>query len=147
MEIRQFYKHLISPMDFLYWWDSIFTLNQDLGVCLTDFQGRWPIQHLFAWSCLPDQRLQWRNHQSFAILGPLCDETTVLCRLNAVNFINNIYKRNPIAHPLGRAMGCLLWIQPLLDILLLFLQWCMQYLATLDYVIMALNCICLNFWR
>ena len=46
---------------------------------------------------------------------------TVRCRYNAVNFLTNIHKRHPIARPLGRGMGCLLWIQHLLDILLQFL--------------------------
>ena len=38
---------------------------------------------------------------------------TVRCHYNTVNF----YKRHPIARPLGRGMGCLLWIQHLVNIL------------------------------
>ena len=38
------------------------------------------------------------------------------------NFPQNIHKRHPIARLLGRAMGCLLWIQPLIHILPKFLQ-------------------------
>ena len=35
---------------------------------------------------------------------------TVRCCYNAVNFLQNHHKRHPIARPLGRDMGCLLWI-------------------------------------
>ena len=42
---------------------------------------------------------------------------TVRRRYSAVDFLTNIYKRHPIARPLGRVMGCLLWIQHLIDIL------------------------------
>ena len=33
--------------------------------------------------------------------------TTVQCHFNAIKFIQNIHRRQPIAHPLGRSMGCL----------------------------------------
>ena len=69
---------------------------------------------------------------------------TVRCRYNAVNFITNIHKRHPMARPLGRGMGCLLWIQHLIDIMSQFLQLLMQNLAILDRVITALNCIMRN---
>ena len=46
---------------------------------------------------------------------------TVRCRYNAVNFRTNIHKRHPIAHPSGWGMGCLLWIQHLIDMLPQFL--------------------------
>ena len=46
---------------------------------------------------------------------------TVRCRYNAVNFLKNSHKRHPIARPLGRGMGWLLWIQHLVDILPPFL--------------------------
>ena len=52
----------------------------------------------------------WRNHNIF-----------LLCRHNAVSFLTNIHERRPIARPLERGMGCLLWIQHLIDILLQFL--------------------------
>ena len=35
------------------------------------------------------------------------------CRYNAINFLQNIHKRHPIARPIGPGMGCLLWVQPL----------------------------------
>ena len=38
-------------------------------------------------------------------------------------------------------MRCLLWVQPLIDILPHFLQWCVQYHVILDHVITALDCI------
>ena len=58
-----------------------------------------------------------------------------------VDCIKNIQQRHPIARPLGRGMGCLLWIQALIDILPRFLQWCVQYLVILDRVLTALDCI------
>ena len=67
--------------------------------------------------------------------------STVRCRYNAVNFLKNINKRHPIARPSGRGMGCLLWIQHLIDILPQFLQLLMQYLIILNRVITALDCI------
>ena len=42
--------------------------------------------------------------------------------LYAVKFHTNIHKKHPIARPLGRGMGCFLWIQHLIDILPQFLQ-------------------------
>ena len=66
----------------------------------------------------------------------LSHQYTVCCRYNTVNFLKkNIHKGHPIARPLGRAMGCLLWIQYLIDILPEFLQLFMQYLTILDRVI------------
>ena len=56
---------------------------------------------------------------------------TVRCCYNAVNFLTNINKRHPIAHPLGRAMGCLLWIRHLIDILPQFLQ--LQCIYVISY--------------
>ena len=71
---------------------------------------------------------------------------TVWCRYNTVNFIKNIYKRHPISRPLGRNMGCLLWIQHLIDILLQFLQQLMQCVTELDRVITALDCTHFSDW-
>ena len=66
---------------------------------------------------------------------------TVRCCYNAVNFQKNIHKRHTIARPLGRGMGCLLWIQHLIDIMREFMQSFIQYLAILDRIITALDCI------
>ena len=95
---------------------------------------------------------------------------TVQCCYNAVNLVQNLHKRHPIARPLGRDMGCLLviqiliyillWItkrcplshpngwymgcllviQILIYILLQSLQWCTQYHVILDCVITAPDC-------
>ena len=59
------------------------------------------------------------------------------CRYNAVNFLTDIHKRDPIARPLGRGMGCLLWIKHLIDILPQFMQLFVQYRTILDRVITA----------
>ena len=66
---------------------------------------------------------------------------TVWCRYNAVNFITNIHERHPMARPLRRGMGCLLWIHHLIDIMSQFLQFSMQNLSILDRVLTALDCI------
>ena len=44
------------------------------------------------------------------------------------------------ARPLGRGMGCHLWIQLVIDILPQFLQLFIQYFTVLDHVIMAPDC-------
>ena len=64
---------------------------------------------------------------------------TVRCRYNAVKFLTNVHKRHRITRPLGRDMECLLWIQPLIDILSQILQLFTQYLTILDCVITALD--------
>ena len=60
---------------------------------------------------------------------------------NAISFLQNFHKRCPIAHPLGRAMRCLLWVQALIHILPHSLQWCMQYHVILYRFMMASDCI------
>ena len=72
---------------------------------------------------------------------------TVRYRYNTVNLLTNILKRHIIAHPLGLAMGCLLQIQHLIDILPQFLKLFMYYLTILDRVITVLGCNmqCVNF--
>ena len=67
-------------------------------------------------------------------------EASVRCRYNAINILQNINKRDPIACPSGRGMWCLLWVQPLIDILLHFLQCWVQYQCILDFVVTALDC-------
>ena len=57
-----------------------------------------------------------------------------------VYFLTKIHKRHPITRPLEQGVGCLLWIQCLMDILPQFLQLYRQYLIILDPVIIALNC-------
>ena len=59
---------------------------------------------------------------------------------NAVNFLTNIHKRHPIAHPIWRGTGCNLWIQPLINIVPQVWQLSMQYLIILDHIIMAFDC-------
>ena len=71
---------------------------------------------------------------------------TVRCHYSAVNFQKNIHKWHPIARPLGRATGCLLWIQHLIDNLPQFLQSLMQNLTIVDRVIMALECTVFSAW-
>ena len=65
---------------------------------------------------------------------------TVQRHYNLVNFLQNIHEGHPIARPSGRGMGCLLWVQPLINIQPQFLQWCVQYLVISYCVVTALNC-------
>ena len=55
--------------------------------------------------------------------------------------MTNIHKRHPMARPLGRGMGCLLWIKHLIDPMSQFLQLLVQNLTIFDRVITALDCI------
>ena len=48
---------------------------------------------------------------------------TVRRHYNAVNFLPNSHKIHPIAHPLGRGMVCILWVQTLIYTLSQSLQW------------------------
>ena len=52
---------------------------------------------------------------SIIIKRTLCPYT-VWYHCNAVSSLKNPHKRDPIARPLGRDMGCLLWIEPLIYI-------------------------------
>ena len=65
---------------------------------------------------------------------------TAWCRYNAVGFLKNSHIRHSIACPLGRDMGCPLWIQSRIHIQSHSVQLCMWYLI-LDHVIMAPDCI------
>ena len=86
------------------------------------------------------------GNRSFVLKRPSthghCATDIVRRRFNAVNFLINNPQRHPIARPPGRGMGCLLWVQPLINILPEFLQLFMQYLTILDRAIMALDCRC-----
>ena len=42
----------------------------------------------------------------------------VYCCYNTVNFLTNPHNRHPIARPSGRGMGCHLWVQSLICVLL-----------------------------
>ena len=66
---------------------------------------------------------------------------TVPCRYNAANFVPIPYKRHLIARPSGRGMGCLLWVQILVNFLLLSVQRNLWYRNILDRVKTALDCI------
>ena len=51
----------------------------------------------------------------------------------------NPHKKHTIACPLGQGMENLLWVQPLINILILSVRWFMQYHITLDHIITALG--------
>ena len=50
--------------------------------------------------------------------GLLFQYIAVQCRYNSINILTDIRKRHPIAGPIGLGMGCHMWIQHLIDILL-----------------------------
>ena len=64
------------------------------------------------------------------------------CHYNAVNFLQNIPNRHPIAHLWGWGMRCLLWTKLLIDVLLQLLQYCMEHHIILNPVIAAPNYLC-----
>ena len=68
------------------------------------------------------------HHELYGKL-PVHHIGTVRCRYNVDNILKNIHERHPIVRPLGRGMGCLLWIQHLVHI------------TILNRVITALDCI------
>ena len=85
----------------------------------------------------------WGNIQTETETETSCNVTTAgngLIQGSAVITRSSIHKRHPIVYPLERGIGCLLWVQPLTDILPQFQQLFMQYLTILDRVIMALDC-------
>ena len=59
----------------------------------------------------------------------------------AVNFLQNLKKRHPLAHPVGRVMGCLLCAQTLVYILPQTPQRFMHNEVILDMVMMTPDCI------
>ena len=87
--------------------------------------GRIPLDEL----CAPELKIDCKNTY------------TVRCRSNAVNFLQNLHKKHPIARPLGRAMGCVLCFQILIYILPQSLECCGQYHVILDRLITAPVCI------
>ena len=66
-------------------------------------------------------------------------------RYNAVNFYQILTKNTPIYRPLGRGMGCNLWFDTLIYILLKSTQCCMKYHVILGRVKTALDYVCQTF--
>ena len=95
---------------------------------------------LLSWKCVGKCR------QPISSGHPWWDAIIVWCRYNAVNFLQNLHRIHPIARPLGRGMGCILWVQTVIYTLPQSLQWCMQNHDILDRVITTLDCTCLCRW-
>ena len=85
--------------------------------------------------------MQLKRQLLFVISVPAEWSHTVLCRYNAVKFLPNSPKIHPLARPLGRGMGCILWVRTVIFTLPQSLQWLVQYHVILDHVITALGCI------
>ena len=121
----------------------------------------WPVYHFYSrllyWQCdnfmivLVSMQLLWKlwiksigiwlqqhavNLESYECFFGY----TVRCRYDEVNLIPNPRKLHPIARPLGRCIGCILWVQTVIYTLLQSPQWCMQYHVILDRVVTALDC-------
>ena len=124
--IRPFEKRHLSmrlSSAISYWWlllipfiDSSRTPNKWPGIMyVKDYSILWLRRTVQDRQNRPDSRT---HGDSILLLY----EVTVRCYYNAVNFLTNIHKRHPIAHRLGRGMGCLLWMQRLINTLSQFLQ-------------------------
>ena len=126
------------------WWKTRIHFNCIVNIMTADVLetegARWSASMVLTWfsqniSVSVPEGLIWFNWMSCIW------HNTMGCHYNAVNFHPNSYKRHLIARPLGRGMGCLLWIQHLINILPEFMQSFMQYLTILDRVLTTLNCI------
>ena len=71
---------------------------------------------------------------------------TVRCCCNVVNFRPNPHKIHPIAHPLGRGMGCILRVKTVIYTLPQSLQWCVQYHVIFYRVIDWIKYFCKTRW-
>ena len=81
---------------------------------------------------------QWKAHDNFWSISVQCGAAITPGRFSPKSSQKTPH---PIARPWGRVMGCLLWVQTYIDILLLSPQWCIQYHVILGRVITALDCI------
>ena len=68
----------------------------------------------------------WRRSHGSGIYAYRRTNTMWRC-YNTVIFSKNPHIIHPISRPLGRAMGCLLWVQILIYDMPQLLQWCMKY--------------------
>ena len=78
-------------------------------------------------TCDPGYQLTSDGHLCLpapTTLGKEIIHYTVRCRYNAINFLPNSHTIHPIARPLGRGMGCILWIQAVIYNLPQSLQLC-----------------------
>ena len=67
---------------------------------------------------------------------------TERCRYNAVNFLPKYSRKTSHSSPVRTTYNvCLIWVQPLIDILPRFLQRCVQNRVILDRVITASHCL------
>ena len=85
------------------------------------------------YGCLPREVLHGMELKGQYVCSEYTTSWQQLCRYNAFTVLNNIHKR----HPIARAMGCCLWVNHLIDILLQSLQSYIQFLTILDRVIIV----------
>ena len=72
--------------------------------------------HIRNWNCYRNYYVT--NHTMFHTFSDWCktrcvieNPNTVETLYNTINFCWSTHKRHSIAHPKGRGMGCLLWVQ------------------------------------
>ena len=94
---------------------------------------KWTFLKSFAY-CFTDSDsvVQWHKNMAWNV------EHAVWCYYNAVKFHEYSHKMHPI-----EGMGCNLWFNTLICIMLQSMQCCMKYLVTLDCIMLALDCILL----
>ena len=72
----------------------------------------------YSWRCHTPLRIISRTRIALVRQGmemTQIESATGRCRYSTVNFLQNIHKRHPTARPSGRGMGCIFWVQPLID--------------------------------
>ena len=67
-------------------------------------------------------------------------QNTAQCFYDTINFLQNPHNRHPIAHLWEQNMGCFLWVQNLIYVLLLLLHCYVSYCGILHHIIKAFNC-------
>ena len=122
-----FNKPLSQPM--MAYFTGVYCIHASLGL-----KGLWLLN--FYSELVVFRFLQKCVCVSIIIKRTLCPYT-VWCRYNAVSSLKNPHKRDPIARPLRRGMGCLLWIEPLIYILSQSVQWWVQYHLVYHHAITA----------
>ena len=99
-----------------------------LTICFIN-QGTW-WHKLF--ECFKDWAILWY------LFGSLFYR--VQCHYNVLNFLQKSHNRHPIPCPWGQGMGCILWVQSLLQVLYHLLQFSMQYNVTVVTVTCPSTC-------
>ena len=144
-------------------YDIIVMIFHVTGPLCGEFTGEFPSQRPVMWSF--DVFCAWikgwvnnreagdlRHHQAhYAVIVIMLPrrmwgksngykpQQNTRCFYNTINFFRNPHNRHPIAHLWGQNMGCFLWVQNLIYVLLLLLH-CYIYHGILYHIIKAFDC-------